>query len=383
MPVSTAPLSTLAALNCPALLLGTRLSLPSAGTSAACTTILTQAGGHSEDAGPSSVLQRRSIMKTGSHPRLARATAAVLLLVACTCSANAQPAADPDVEQATFTRPSLGDVPEIVTFARHDAHKGDEAEQTIGLDLRMTMTMRQANEVVGKNQTTVRTNQKRLITTTAVDNGRAVAIRLQYPIATKQELILEGPAGEPPAAVSQPVQGKTYLCRREPGENGKLVITDEAGNRPPTDEYDIVDQQMQMVGRGNPLAQYLAGRQMTVGEKIELPTAVASQLFNLGDKFGKVSRFTLALERVEEEGGQPYAVFHANVDAVSAAATQMRLEVEGPLVVDIATCRAQKISLTGPIGMSETRGSYSTAYQIIGTGKLQMSIASAYRDAQR
>ena len=56
---------------------------------------------------------------------------------------------------------------------------------------------------------------------------------------------------------------------------------------------------------------------------------------------------------------------------------------EGPLVIDVATCRAQKISLVGPIGMSETRGSYSTAYQVIGTGKLQMSIASTYRDAKR
>jgi hypothetical protein len=140
---------------------------------------------------------------------------------------------------------------------------------------------------------------------------------------------------------------------------------------------------MQMVGRPNPLAQFLAGRTITVGEKIELPSSVASQVFNLGDKFGKVSRFTLTLKKVQTEGGVNFAVFHADVEAVAAAATQMRLEVEGPLVVDVATCRAQKISLVGPIGMSETRGSYSTAYQVIGTGKLQMSIASTYRDAKR
>jgi hypothetical protein len=64
-------------------------------------------------------------------------------------------------------------------------------------------------------------------------------------------------------------------------------------------------------------------------------------------------------------------------------ATQMRLEVDGPLVVDVATCRAQKMALSGPIGMSDTRGSYSNAYQMIGTGKLNMSIASTYRDAKR
>jgi hypothetical protein len=86
---------------------------------------------------------------------------------------------------------------------------------------------------------------------------------------------------------------------------------------------------------------------------------------------------------VQSEQGVTCAIFQTNVEAMANAATQMRLEVEGPLVVDVATCRAHKIALVGPIGMSETRGSYSTAYQVIGTGKLQMSIASTYRDAKR
>ncbi len=323
-------------------------------------------------------------MKTGSIflNRIAAilAACAAMLLAGAT---TAQQAPDQGVKQATFTRQAKENAVERVTFARQLAQVGDESEQTLGLDLRMNMTMRQANEIVGKNLTTVHTDQKRILTTTDIENGRVVAVRLQYPTATKQESILEGLNGGQPTVVPQPVQGKTYLCRREAGENGKLIITDEAGNQPPAEEYEIVSKQMQAVGQPNPLAGYLTGREVAVGEKLELPNHVASQLFNLGDKFGKVSRFTLTLERVQQENGATSAVFHANVDAVSAAATQMRLEVEGPLVVDVATCRAQKFTLIGPIGMSETRGSYSTAYQIIGTGKLQMSIASTYRDAAR
>ena len=71
----------------------------------------------------------------------------------------------------------------------------------------------------------------------------------------------------------------------------------------------------------------------------------------------------------------------AAVQAASNSATQMRLEVAGPLVVDVATCRAQRIAFIGPIGLSESRGSYSTASQMIGTGRLQMSVASIFRDA--
>jgi hypothetical protein len=32
--------------------------------------------------------------------------------------------------------------------------------------------------------------------------------------------------------------------------------------------------------------------------------------------------------------------------------------------------------------MAETRGSYSTSYQVIGTGRLQLKITSDYREAQ-
>ena len=309
------------------------------------------------------------------------ATVLVMILTVCTAAGQQQP--DSHVEQATFSGPASSDATQHVSFARRATRVGDEIEQELGLELRMTMTMRQANELVGKSQTTVRTNQKRVLTTTEVDHGRIVAVRLQYPMATKQESIVEGTETNEPTLSPQPVQGKTYICRRDSGENGELIVTDEAGNRPPTDEYEIVAQQMQMVGRPNPLAKFFAGRTVAVGEKIELPNAVASQVFNLGDKFGKVSRFTLTLKKVQTEGGVKCAVFQADVEAFANAASQMRLEVEGPLVIDVATCRAQKIRLLGPIGMSETRGSYSTAYQVIGTGKLQMSIASTYRDAKR
>jgi hypothetical protein len=193
-------------------------------------------------------------------------------------------------------------------------------------------------------------------------------------------------AGAPaavPAAVPQPVQGKTYICRREPGEKGELVVTDLKGERPPSDEYEIVSQQMQMVGRPNPLAEFLAGRTVSVGEKLEVPIDVAKQIFNWGDSLGKVTKFTLTLQKVQTEKDVSSAVFLASVEAASSDSTQMRLEIEGPLVVEPATCRVRQVSLMGPIGMSESRGTYSTAYQMIGTGRLNMSIASTYRDVQR
>ncbi len=312
------------------------------------------------------------------------AGAATALITIVTAGRVAGQLPQDGVQQAAFSQqPASGNAAQQVHFSRKTARVGDEIDQNIGLELRLTMSMRQGNQIIGKNQTAMRSTQRRVVTTTEIDNGRITAVRVRYPVATKQESATEDNAApQPPTVKTQPIQGKAYLCRRDSGENGELVVTDEAGNRPPTDEYEIVSQQMQMVGRQNPLAQFLAGRTIAVGQKIELPKDVARQLFNLADRFGEVTKFDLTLQRVESEGGTTCAVFQASVVAASNAATQMRLEIEGPLAIDVATCRAQRISLIGPIGMSETGGSYSTAYQMIGTGRLHMSIASTYRDAK-
>jgi hypothetical protein len=135
---------------------------------------------------------------------------------------------------------------------------------------------------------------------------------------------------------------------------------------------------MEMVGRANPLASFLAGRSAAIGETLELPQEAAERLFNLGERFGSVTRFDLTLRDVVVDGGTPCAVFLARVEAASTGSAQMRLQVEGPLVVQVDTCRAVRVELSGPIGFSESRGSYSTAHQLIGTGQLSMVTECVY-----
>jgi hypothetical protein len=168
-----------------------------------------------------------------------------------------------------------------------------------------------------------------------------------------------------------------------PGDEGTLVVTDEDGHIPPMDEFEIVAQHMEMVGRPNPLAEFLAGKSVVEGQTIELPKEVAGIIFNLGEQYGEITRFALTLKKIESHAAATQAEFLAQVEAASSNASQMRLELEGPLAVEVDSSRAVKVDLSGPIAMSETRGSYSTSYQVIGTGQLKMSAASAYRDAKR
>jgi hypothetical protein len=251
----------------------------------------------------------------------------------------------------------------------------------------MATTIRHSNQVGGKSRTTACNEQRRVIKTTHVESNRTVAVRVRYLEATKQLTATEeaqpaqslGEASKTPQAVA----GKTYLCQRLPGDDGTLAITDEEGHIPPMDEFEIVAQHMEMVGRANPLAEFLAGKSLTAGQTIELPKEIAGKIFNLGEQFGEITRFALTLKKVESRDGATQAEFLAHVEAASSNASQMRLELEGPLAVEVDTSRAVKVDLSGPIAMSETRGSYSTSCQVIGTGQLKMSVASAYRDAKR
>lgn len=291
------------------------------------------------------------------------------------------------VQKASFDRPPTREDRQLVTFSNRPARVGDEVEQTLGLELRMATTIRRGNELGDKSRTTARNEQRRLVTTTHVESNRAVAVRVQYLEATKQLTANEGEQAtqslKEASKTPQPVAGKIYLCQRMPGDDGALAITDAEGHIPPLDEFEIVAQHMEMVGRPNPLAEFLAGKSLTVGQTIELPKEVASKIFNLGEQFGEITRFALTLKKVESHDNTTQAEFLAHVEAASSNASQMRLELEGPLAVDIETSRAVKVDLAGPIAMSETRGSYSTSYQVIGTGQLKISVASAYRDTKR
>jgi hypothetical protein len=223
--------------------------------------------------------------------------------------------------------------------------------------------------------------QRRAVTTTEILDGRTQAVLVRYPEATKQMII--GADTKQPEPIPQPVEGKAYCCRREPGDDGKLSVTDADGLIPTLEEFTIVAQSMEMVGRTNPLAEFLVGRKVTVGQTLPLPKVVADRLFGIGERFGDVSRFDLTLEEVRTQSGRSCAVFRASVDASSAKSTQMRMQLEGPIVIDIESCRAVHTKLSGPIAMTESRGTYSTAYQLISTGNLTIAIDAVYRDADR
>jgi hypothetical protein len=326
--------------------------------------------------------------------RLAAATiVAMLALLRGGTDVLAQPMpvdAPPTVRRTSFDQIGRSPAPQAVRFGRHSAHVGDQVEQTVETQMRLATSLRQGNQLIAKEKAMMRGEQHRIITTTSVDATRATAVAVHYLKAVKMVSQSTGALPNGPNAsvdegspLSQPVERKTYHCRRQGGEDGTLIITDSQGIVPPRAEYEIVAENMDAVGRANPLADFLANRSIHVGDTLELPQEAADRLFNLGAQFGSVNRFELTLQKTHVADGAACAVFKARIEAASSDSSQMRLQVEGPLVVQIDTCRAVRAEFSGPLALSESRGTYSTAHQVIGTGNLSVRVVTVYVSSPR
>ncbi|MGD9636047.1 MAG: hypothetical protein AB7G28_18030 [Pirellulales bacterium] len=298
-----------------------------------------------------------------------------LLLIPGYCAA--QNAAAP----AAYNAASPSAAAPSVTFQRRAPEIGDQLEQDFTVALELTSMVRQNTQVLEKSKSALRRTQRRTVTTTHVAAGVPVAVMVRYAEAGK--LIATGPADGPlgeSKAIAQPVQGKVYRVSR----NGDaLLIKDEQGVIPPLAEYEIVALNMESLGRPNPLADFLSGKSIAIGQQVELPSEVAEKLMGLGGDLGKVTRFSITLREVANLEGRRCGIFQSTIEAESIDSSQMRLAVDGSLAIEVDTCRAVEANFAGPIGMSETRGSLSATYQMTGTGKMSVAIASKYSDVQR
>lgn len=260
---------------------------------------------------------------------------------------------------------------DAATFGEYRPVPGDAIEQTVRLEMRLETTARQGAEVLEESSTSVERQQQRVVTATDVREGRVVSADVTFVTSSANR---EG------VASVEPVAGKSYHCTRE-GEQLKVVTPE--GVLPPMKEYALVARAMESLGTESPLAKFLAGRTVRVGEQLTLPAEVAQKSLGFDSKVGIVEAFQLTLESIELVENRRVARFSAQIEAVGGGTQQMRLIIEGAFQVDEATCRVVSADLSGPIALSGLRGTGASGYQLDGRGRMQLALTARYRDATR
>ncbi|QDT67260.1 hypothetical protein MalM25_01570 [Planctomycetes bacterium MalM25] len=261
---------------------------------------------------------------------------------------------------------------QTLTFGHHAPAVGDAVQQSVRVEMRLESTARQGAEVIESTTSAIDREQTRRVTATEVTGKRVVGAEVRFFNAT---------AARDGAAEQQPIAGKAYLCRRESDE--RLTITTPDGQLPPMNEYELVTRAMESLGTASPLAEYLAGRTVRVGERLELPAELAQRALGFDSRMGEVDRFVLKLTRVEDVESRRVGRFEAEIEAHGASSQQMRLIVAGAFQIDGATCRIVSADLSGPIAMSGARGGKVGAYTLDGKGKMRLALKAQYRDARR
>lgn len=261
---------------------------------------------------------------------------------------------------------------ETATFGRRQSAIGDAVEQTVRLEMKLDTTSRQGAQVIEKESSEVERQQRRRVTASSTREGRVVGAAVRFFEATSTR------NGEATADI---VAGKTYHCER--GEDDKLTVLTEKGTTPSMEEYTLVVRAMETLGTASPLAEFLAGKTVEVGEEIELPAELAQRALGIDKQFGKVNKFTLTLQGVRVVEGLRVASFTANIEASGGGAGQMGLFVEGAFEIEEPTCRMVSADLSGPIALSGQQGVGVVAHQVDSRGRMRMQLAARYRDATR
>jgi len=277
-------------------------------------------------------------------------------------------AAEPEVQPATYTAPlpATG-----MQFTQQPARRGDRVVQELGVELDLSTTIMQSGQVANQSTTSLRRQQLRLIEVQEIVDGRVRRVSVAF--RKSREKSPENKDSQ--ALVAQPVEGKTYLVTRD---GDRLIVTDQEGLIPPQKEFEIVANSMQMLGRPNPLAKFLVGRTVEVGDRLQLPEKIAEQLLGLGDHFGKVKKFELQLQALQTIDDQPCAVFVATIELAGDADSPIHVNVKGQLAIQTATCRTVMALLVGPLNLATTERTALGSYLYTMEGGLRVTVRSQY-----
>lgn len=255
---------------------------------------------------------------------------------------------------------------QLVRFTSVGTRPNDTSVQSLRCNLDAERTIQQHRQVVDRSNQQLRRDQQRQLTVLKTEAGLATEARVTYQKSTNEVTS----QGHRPRQVQQPVHGQTYLVSRHGDE---LSIVKEGEDPLSEEEEKLLRSQLATFGKPNPLARFLHGRQIRVGDSLPVPDEVAKELLGLTGNEGETEQLVLKLVKVDSVQGIPCAHFETRL-RTSGGASSLTLLMKGQIVMDPSTCRTLSIELAGPVALSETRGPAVARYLVSTNGMLKVAV---------
>ena len=306
------------------------------------------------------------------------AIAFFVLTFASRCGAQSGATPDPAVTQVTAVETQPQATGERVQFQQQPTQVGDRVVQRVGVELKLSTKLVQSGQVAHEGENLMRRQQQRTVDVLEVEDGRAVRTKVTFQVSRRQ-----GPDSPNPEELAvQPIEGKSYLAIRK---GQQLSVTDLDGAIPPREEFLLVMESLDTIGKPHPLAELLTGRTLTVGERLHVPRELARTLLNMPDPSGTIQRFELTLDRLApvKNSEAPLAIFHANIELTPDEKSPLGVTLEGEMSVEPTTCRLIALDIAGPVSMSTIERGPGGIQQFSAAGQLRMAMRAGYGSVER
>ncbi len=262
----------------------------------------------------------------------------------------------------------------IVRFHQQPTAVGDRVVQRLGVHLALTTKITQSGQTAHESTNEMRRQQHRVLEVLEASDGRATKVRATFLVSRRQS----PENANPDEFAIQPIEGKIYFMHRD-GE--QLNVTDSEGVIPPQEEFNLVAESLENVGKPNPLAIVLIGRHIEIGRRILVSRDMVQELLGFDDPVGTVRRFELTLGRLvpaDVKHPAERAVFQAKIEIAPNDASPLTIALAGEMVVETQTCRLASVELAGPVQLSSIERTSGGIFQYSAGGELKLAIRSQY-----
>jgi hypothetical protein len=238
---------------------------------------------------------------------------------------------------------------ELVRFTSRPMQSGERVTQEVVLAMSLAIHVR-SNTAARAGRRDLERRQRRHLELLPRENHDEPRARIDFERSERRQRY----DAQVETNLRDPVAGKSYLATRR-GQN--LVITDLDGRAVPEDERAIVASSLESFGRANPLATFMNGRQIAVGQTIQVPGTVAQTIFSAWRDMVEIDNFELTLTGLDTVDGHRCGVFAATVRGSAPGQPAQPTLLRGKILMELNSCRLPSLEFSGPIHLSQTQAS--------------------------
>lgn len=255
-----------------------------------------------------------------------------------------------------------------VLFTFKPPQVGQQGNHQSDVSLDLNTTYRQAGQLISFDSQQIVRHLERRVKVLEVADDRAMKVEVQFPKATETVTHSKQSEGSQPQAI----EGKTYLVERR-GEN--LTVANTQGKPVPEQEQTLVARCMDMVGRTSPLAKYLDGKQLKVGQSLRLPVELATELLGTKEAGVVAKSVVFSLAEVKREKDQTVANFEMQIGLELPGSDTMN--IQGIVQLNPETCQVIAVDFSGPLAKHDVQtAADGSTFEISANGTMKVAMRS-------